>query len=147
MSVDQRRLGFLTSAHDLDWISQQSGIGVQKLQSLAQEGKALGDQDTINLRRAYQYDVYHRAIDAGFSADQARRHRSFAPETVSDRISNVGEKIEYLAKGAYTAMSARLDRAGEDYDPEALYYEAENAVFEGFRHSKLSYEDWMEYAQ
>lgn len=145
MSTAQRRLGYVMENNSLADVSSMSGISESKLTTLFESDTALSRSDDLAIRATYQREAYARMRDAGFSSAQASRFKWYTPEAARERETSVRDKIETLTKGTFAAMSAKLDRAGEDYDPELLYYESEESVYEGFRKSKEPYERWMDY--
>lgn len=145
MGLDQNRLGFLADTRSDPWIGDATGISAKKIEGLRSGTQKLTTRQTRNLRNAYQREAYGRARDAGMSSDQARRFSWYAPASTRERITAVQEKVEYLSKGAFTAMAADLDRRGEGYNEGDLFNEAFESVWEGFRNSKKPYEEWEAY--
>lgn len=145
MPVSTNRLMYVSEMRTDAWISQASGIPVSTIGYVRRGERELPSQYYSVMRNLYQRESYANLREQGFSYHQARRYSSYAPAAVTENVTKMDSVIRTLAEGRAGGIIAKLEKAGEYYDPEAVYNESLDVMKKAVAGSHKSFEDIERY--
>ena len=139
------QLSFVADTRSDAWIAQETGIPRSTVGFVRRGERDLPEQYSTAIRALYQREAYDRMKETGFSAMQANRFRSYAPDSVRYYMAEVSNKISELAWGLAIQLKESDEESGIFNSLESYYQDAADQIKEGFQHSIKQKEDWDQY--
>lgn len=139
-----KQIRFLYETMNDNEISLLTGIPRSTVGYVRRGERRLPSNYNRSLRQHYQQSAYERLYTQGASAYEAKRFSWYSPDTVSELITDLYDRVEYYAKGAAMSRIRKLEEQGIYYDYDQILMQARGAVLQGINKSRNPLENILE---